>query len=80
MKASPESSASFLNATNISMSDLTLLIAGIVATAIFLWSAWVTLSHYEQWAQGKNGITLFDVMWCATRSIILLSLILFIVN
>lgn len=80
MKSTPESADSFLNATGISMSDLTLVIAGMVVTAVFLWSAWVTLSHYEQWAQGKNNITLFDVMWCATRSIILLSVILFIVN
>lgn len=80
MEASSDSAQSFMNATSFSMSDLSLLIAGTICMAIFIWSAWVTLSHYEQWAQGKNNITLFDVMWGATRSILLLSVVLFIVT
>lgn len=80
MEASTKSAESFQQATSFSMDDLSLLIAGIVCMVIFLWSAWVALSHYEQWAQGKNNITLFDVMWGAIRSILLLSLVLFIVT
>jgi len=80
MEASSKAAESFQNATSYSMDDLSLMIAGLVCMAIFLWSAWVALSHYEQWAQGKNNITLFDVMWGAIRSILLLSLVLFIVT
>lgn len=80
MEASTKAAESFQNATSFSMGDLSLLIAGLVCVAIFLWSAWVSLSHYEQWAQGKNNVTFFDVMWGAIRSILLLSVVLFIVT
>ena len=80
MKASPDSQHRFLAATGFNMYDLYILIGGLVCTAIFVWSAWVALSHYEQWAQGRNNITLFDVMWGVTRSVILLSIVIYLVN
>lgn len=80
MEASAKSAESFQQATSFSMGDLSLLIAGIVCMAIFVWSAWVAMAHYEQWAQGKNNVSLFDVMWGSIRSILLLSLVLFIVT
>lgn len=80
MEANSDSQQSFLNATGFGMNDLALIIGSLVAISIFLWSAWVALSHYEQWAQGRNNITLFDVMWGVTRSIILLSIVIFLVT
>lgn len=62
------------------MSDLGLVIAGLLVTAIFLWSTWVTLSYYEQWASKKNGVTFYDLLWSAVRSAIIISLIIYIVN
>lgn len=80
MEANADSQQSFLNATGFAMNDVMLLIASIVCALIFLWSSWVALSHYEQWAQNRNNVTLFDVMWGITRSIILLSVVIFIVS
>lgn len=70
----------FQAATGYGMGDLALLIASLVVIAVFLWSAWVSLSYYEQWASKKNNITFYDVIWSATRSVIILFLLLYIVS
>lgn len=80
MEANAKQTQSFLNATGVSMADMALLLGGLVVVSIMLWSAWVTLSYYEQWASKKNDVTFYDVLTSAVRSAILLSLIIFIVS
>ena len=80
MSVNSKQTESFLNATGVSMDNIMLVLATLVAVAIMLWSAWVTLSYYNQWASNKNDVTLFDVMWSATRSTILLCLVLNLVS
>ena len=80
MDANDVQQQSFLNATGVSMSDLGLVIAGLLVVAIMLWTAWVSLSYYEQWASQKNGVTFYDLIWASARGTILISLILYLVN
>ncbi|MBL1456462.1 TIGR03758 family integrating conjugative element protein [Methylophaga sp.] len=80
MEANAKQTQSFLNATGVSMADMALLIAGLVVVAFMLWSAWVTLSYYQQWASKKNDVTFYDVIASAVRAAVLLSLIIFIVS
>ncbi|HDY86065.1 MAG TPA: TIGR03758 family integrating conjugative element protein [Methylophaga aminisulfidivorans] len=80
MNVDSKQSQSFLNATGVSMDNMALVIASLIVVAYFLWSAWVTLSYYEQWASKKNNISLYDVLSSAVRSVTLLSIILYIVS
>lgn len=80
MEPDSKQTDAFLAATGYSMSDLAMVIASLVIIAVFLWSAWVSLSYYEQWASKKNNVTFYDVIWSATRSIIILFLLLYIVS
>jgi integrating conjugative element protein (TIGR03758 family) len=80
MEANSKQAQSFLNATGVSMTDMALLLGGLVVVSIMLWSAWVTLSYYEQWASKKNDVTFYDVLTSAVRAAVLISLILYIVS
>lgn len=80
MEANAKQAQSFMQATGFSMSDLSLFIASAVVIVILLWSAWVTLSYYEQWASKKNGVTFYDIIWSAARASLLVSLIIYVVN
>ena len=80
MEANEKQHSVFQAATGVSMNDLGLVIASLVVIAVFLWSAWVTLSYYEQWASKKNNVSFYDLIWSAARSVIILSLIIYIVN
>ena len=80
MAIDSKQSQGFFNATGVSMDSLALVIASLIVVAYMLWSAWVTLSYYEQWAAKKNNISLYDVIWSAVRSVTLLSIILYIVS
>lgn len=70
----------FTNATGFSPEELSTLIKGIVVAALFAWAAWVAMSNYSQWAKKENGVTMEDVIHSAVRSILLISLVLYIVN
>lgn len=80
MEANSKQAQSFLNATGVSMPDMALLLGGLVVAAVMLWSAWVTLSYYQQWASKENKVTFYDVIASGVRAAVLLSLILYIVS
>lgn len=80
MEANSEQQTAFLNATGVQMGDVLLLATSLVAIVILLWGAWVAFSNYEQWAQRKGDVSLYDVMWTATRVGIVISIIIYVVN
>ena len=56
--------------------DLTLLIAGTVATAVLLWTVWVVISSYRAWGRGKmtgdvaGGVVLRALFICVITIVI----------
>ena len=72
--------AAFTNATGQSMGSLAVVIGGIAAVSIILWSAWVTLSYFQQWRKGINDVTFYDVTLSAIRTVIIMSLVFTIIE
>lgn len=70
----------FANAAGFQPNELGLLIAGVCSSLVLLWSAWVTWSYYQQWASNKNDVSFYDVMWSAVRTILVASMIFYLLK